>query len=306
MFSCKDAAVAMTPATEPDDIDLIDIPDAHSHADLESPHEIDTDDPQRHPESEGMAEDSPADDGTVHLPSMRELGSHLDELRRRLIVSLVVFFPFFILGLALYRTLWGIIILPLNRAAPHLLRFQALGPSDGLLMAMRIAFAFALFLSLPIWASQLWGFVSPGLTARERRWLHLSLGSGVILFCIGAAGAYALGIPFALEYLLPFNQSLDGWENAFTGKGYVDFVISCCFGFGLAFELPLVMFALGWAGLLTPEMLRRSWRVVIFIIFVAAAIMTPPDPFTQLLLALPMLVLFLLGYVLVTWIHRNR
>ncbi len=235
----------------------------------------------------------------------RDAGSHLDELRRRLIVSLAVFAPLFIIGVVLYQSLWDIVIHPLERAAPHLLRFQALGPSDGLVMAMRISFAFALFLSLPVWLGQIWSFVSPGLTGREKRWLHLSLGSGTVLFLLGAALAYFIGVPLALEFLLPFNQTLTGWENAFTGPGYVDFIITCCAGFGLAFELPLVMLALGWAGILTTGALRQWWRPVILLIIVAAAVMTPPDPFTQCMLAVPMVCLFGLGWILVGWVQQG-
>lgn len=309
-----------TPQTPPesggvcDDIDLVDGPAPWRHDGEGYPPEagLADADPDRLPESEGMAEDpvpvarrptGGANAGGVP-PSFDSVGVHLDELRRRLVFSLVVFTPLFGLGLWLYRDLWRVVIHPLQRAQPNLLHFQALSPSDGLVMAMRIAFAFALFLSLPVWLSQAWGFIAPGLNGRERRWLYLSLGSGAVLFAVGAALAYFVGIPFALEYLLPFNQSLAGWENAFTGTGYVDFVITCCAGFGMAFELPLVMLALGWFGLLTPEMLRSWWQVVVLIIFVLAAVMTPPDPFTQMMLAAPMLLLFVLGYWLVKWTRR--
>ncbi|MCC8180998.1 MAG: twin-arginine translocase subunit TatC [Planctomycetes bacterium] len=186
-----------------------------------------------------------------------------------------------------------------------MLRFQALGPSDGLLMAMRMSFAFALFLSLPVWVGQVWSFVSPGLTPGEKRWLYLGLGSGGGLFIVGSGLAYFLGVPLALEFLLPFNQSLSGWKNSFTGTGYVDFVVTCCASFGLAFELPLVMLILGWFDILTPEVIREWWRAVVLIIVGVAAIMTPPDPVTQMLLAGPMLLLFLFGYWLVKWTRRD-
>ena len=300
-------------STSSDDIDIVEPPQPWRHDGEGYPPEagLDDVDPDRLPEAEGMAEDEPepavaaADDAPIRLPSLDGIGSHLEELRKRLILSLTVFVPLFGIGLWQYQVLWRIVILPLERAAPHLLRFQALGPSDGLVMAMRISFAFALFLSLPVWLSQIWSFVSPGLNAREKRWLYASLGSGAVLFAVGAAMAYFFGVPFALEYLLPFNQSLSGWENAFTGADYVDFVITCCAGFGFAFELPLVKLALGWFGILTPRFLREWWRVVVVIIIFLAAIMTPPDPFTQMLLAIPMLGLFLLGWVLVKWVARR-
>jgi sec-independent protein translocase protein TatC len=290
---------------EDDDITLVDDPSPHSgEAAITADAVASPPPPERVPELAGMREDSPEDEDDG-LGLGRGVGTHLEELRRRLILSLCVFVPLFIVGVAIYRNLWDIVIRPLERAAPHLLRFQALGPSDGLVMSMRIAFAFAMFLSLPVWLSQAWNFIAPGLTGRERRGLYLSLGSGTALFIIGAALAYFIGVPLALEFLLPFNQSLAGWENAFTGTDYVDFVITCCAGFGLAFELPLVMLALGFVGILTPAGLRQWWRVIILAIFVLAAVMTPPDPFTQMMLALPMLLLFAIGFVLVRWVHRK-
>lgn len=271
-------------------------------------------DPSRIPEFEGMAEDPPDPVAASHYLSIDDadgpdvsdlvngIGSHLDELRMRLVISLAAFVPMFILGFVIYQPLWKIIIRPLESTAPHLLRFQALGPSDGLIMAMRIAFAFALFISLPVWMGQIWSFIAPGLTGKEKKLLYLSLGSGTVLFVLGAALAYFIGVPFALEFLLPFNQSLDGWENAFTGTGYVDFVITCCAGFGIAFELPLVMAALAFAGIITASGVRAYWKIAILVVVVAAAIMTPPDPFTQMMLALPMIGLFAIGYFLVTLI----
>lgn len=289
-----------------DDIDIVDVPPAGRWAH----------DGEGYPLEAGLdGAASPAagdpdgragkEDGDA-LPSFSGIGSHLDELRKRLIMSLAIFAPLFIIGVYLYQELWMLVIRPLDRASPDLARFQALNPSDGLVMAMRIAFAFALFISLPFLLIQIWAFVAPGLTQTEKRWLYLALGSGGLLFLIGAGLAYFVGIPFALEYLLPFNRSLSGWENQFTGTGYVDFVITCCLGFGIAFELPLVMLALGWAGILTPEGIRQWWRAVVLGVVFLAAILTPPDPFTQMLLALPMLVLFVLGYWLVKLTHRRR
>ena len=234
------------------------------------------------------------------------IGRHLDELRRRLIISAVAFVPAFAIGLYLYQPLWNLLLLPLANADSDLVRFQALAPSDGLILAMRIALAFALILSMPIWVGQIWSFIAPGLTSTEKRWLYLALGAGGILFFLGAMLAYLYALPLALGYLLPLNQSLTGWENSFTGDGYVGFVTTCCIAFGIAFETPLVMMVLGFVGLLTPEGIRAWWRVVVLGIFFAAAVMTPPDPFSLLLLAIPLLCLFFLGYWLVRWTGKKQ
>lgn len=234
------------------------------------------------------------------------IGPHLDELRRRLIISAVLFIPAFAVGLYLYVPLWDLLLIPLADASPHLLRFQALGPSDGLILSMKMAFAFALIVSSPVWIGQVWSFIAPGLSGRERRWLYLSLGAGVVLFLVGVLVAYWQAIPLALGFLLTLNQSLTGWENSFTGSGYVNFVVTCMVAFGIAFETPLVMMFLGWIGLLTPQGIKEWWRVVVLGVFVLAAVLTPPDPFTQLLLAIPMLCLFFLGYFLVRWTCKNE
>lgn len=231
------------------------------------------------------------------------LGSHLTELRRRLIICVAISIPLFGIGMYLYRSLWDVVTHPLRLSAPHLLRFQALAPSDGLLMSMRISFGFALVLSLPVWTAQIWGFISPGLNGKERRWLYISLGGGSLLFFAGVTLAYFIGIPLGLEFLLPFNLTLANWENSFTGPDFVDFVMTCCIGFGIAFELPLLMLILGWINLITPAGLKEWWRVVTIAIVVMAAVFTPPDPFTQALLAVPMIILFWLGYGLVWWVQ---
>lgn len=255
-------------------------------------------------ERQRTADEDGDDEGkSILAKATDQIGPHLDELRRRLVISAVAFIPTFAVGLLLYRQLWDLMLLPLAEASPHLLRFQALTPSDGLILTMQIGFAFALILSMPIWVSQVWNFVAPGLTTREKHWLYLALGSGGLLFFVGVLAAYFFAVPLALGYLLPLNQSLTGWENSFTGSGYVGFVLTCCIAFGIAFELPLAMLLLGWLGLLTAEGIKPWWRVVTLGIFILAAVMTPPDPFSQLMLALPMLGLFWLGYFLVKWVN---
>ncbi len=247
----------------------------------------------------------PADSDSALGEISQSIGPHLDELRRRLIIAAAAFVPAFIVGILLYTYLWDILLLPLADASPHLLRFQALSPSDGLILSMQIAFAFALIVSTPIWITQIWSFVAPGLTRHERRALYASLGSGGILFLLGVLAAYFYAVPLALGYLLPLNQSLTGWENSFTGEGYVGFVLTCCIAFGIAFELPLIMLVLGWIGLLSPEGIAAWWRQITLGIFVLAAVMTPPDPFSLLLLAIPMLGLFFLGFWLVKLVYKK-
>ncbi|MDR3212162.1 MAG: twin-arginine translocase subunit TatC [Planctomycetota bacterium] len=234
----------------------------------------------------------------------QELAPHLEELRWRLVISLAAFVPAFACGLLLYRRLWDILLTPLEKVDVSLVHFQALSPADGMILTLEVALAFALIVSTPVWVSQLWCFISPGLKARERRWFYLALGAGGALFFAGVLMAFYLALPLALGYLLPLNQSLTGWENSFTGSGYVNFIAGGAFAFGIAFETPLLMLVLAWLGLLTPAGIRSYWRQIVLGVFIMAAVLTPPEPLSQILLALPLLLLFGLGYLLVYWVRR--
>ena len=234
------------------------------------------------------------------------LGDHFEELRWRLMRCAAFFFPPFIAGLALYPWLWELALLPARRAArmlgepmEKLIVLRPEGPADLVATVARWDAAVVALLLLPVWVYHLWMFLAPGLRAGEKAALKRILGSGSILFLAGAATAYWWGAPLGLAFLLPFNQSLAAVENQWGVDGYLAFLQMVCLGFGLAFETPLAMWALARAGLLTTRALTRYWRHTVLAVVILSAILTPPDPFTQLLMSAVILLLMLAGAWLV-------
>lgn len=241
------------------------------------------------------------------------LGEHLDELRARLIrVALAVGLAF-ILCFAFYQTLWDIAMLPRINAAQMLdmpadkaFPLQFLRPVEGLGEAAGLAIKCALALALPVVFIELWFFISPGLRGSERRAMLIVISGGTVLFFCGVLLAFFIAAPLGLRFLTEFNQTLEGTVQQWTVEGYMGFIAMVCLGFGACFELPLVMAALAWVGLITPAGIARYWRHAVLGIAVIGAAFTPPDPFTMLLLSGCLLALFGLGYLLAVVVSRKE
>lgn len=131
----------------------------------------------------------------------------------------------------------------------------------------------------------------------------LTFGTG--MFFLGVAIAFFHAVPLGLQFLVRFNQTLPGATTMYTMQEYTSFVTMACLGFGVAFETPLVMMALARVRLIHPRGILRAWKHVILGALVAGAVLTPPDPVTQLLLAGILLLLFMLGYGLAWWVYPD-
>ncbi len=248
-----------------------------------------------------------ADEDRVDAKRM-SLGDHLAELRQRLIVSLLAFGAVFLLGMVLYPWLWEAVRLPLawapavdGRPLPEIVQFQWPGPLEGFLTILKIDVLFTIVMTFPFLAYQVWLFVVPGLTRQERRALRAILSVGSLLFFLGVFVAFRYATGLGMRFLVEFNQSLAGSSDQWRGDYYLGFLTMVCLGFGIGFETPLVMLALARVGLITPESILHYWRHALLGMVVLGAIFTPPDPFTQILLALIMTCLFFLGYLLARW-----
>lgn len=214
--------------------------------------------------------------------------SHLEELRKRLWGCLVV-----IMLASMISFAWtGRLIEWLKRpAGPALGRLVFFSPPEAFLAYMKVAITVGLFLSAPVILAQIWAFVSPGLTARERRYGFGFIWWGSLLFLAGGAFAYWALLPVSLRFLLSFG---DGQiEPVISISRYLSFTTMMILSCGLTFQLPLVMFVLARLGLVNSTMLRQKWRHAVVAIVVASAILTPTaDVATLLLLAVPMLALY--------------
>lgn len=221
--------------------------------------------------------------------------SHLEELRKRLLIAIGCFFSLAVLAYFFSGQLIDFLVAPLRRQQDAHLIFQT--PYEAFLIHVKVAAVAGLLGSLPVLFWQFWIFVAPGLYDKEKK-IFLPLivvCSG--LFLTGSAFAYYWVIPFGLNFLLSFQtESL----RPFIGIApYFSFLLGMLLAFGLLFDFPVVMLGLIRLGVLRAEAVAKARRIVVVLIFIAAAILTPsPDPVSQLLLALPLIVLFEISLVI--------
>lgn len=238
--------------------------------------------------------------------SKAPLLEHLIELRRRLLWSVAALVLAF--GGCLYfaRPILTFLVAPLKAAGQtKIINTDVFG---GFLVEIKVAFFAGLMLSFPIIANQLWQFVAPGLYRQEKRALLPFLLATPILFTGGASMAYFIAIPMALKFLLGFQGNLDGvTQEALPDVGnYLKFTMQFVFGFGISFLLPVLLMLLERAGIVTRKQLVGARRYAIVAAFAIAAVLTPPDVGSQLLLAIPLCILYELALIGIWFTERKR
>jgi sec-independent protein translocase protein TatC len=237
------------------------------------------------------------------------LMGHIRELRNRLIKSMAALFACTIIGWIVFKPVWDFLKEPYcSLPQSHVINNQCTLVTNtifsGFFIHLKIAFIIGLVLSAPIWLYQLWAFVAPGLYHRERRWTYAFLGTAVPLFAFGTALAY-LTVDKGLRIFLSFVPA--DVSALITVDHYLGYVLVMLLVFGLTFELPLFVVILNLAGVLTFARIKKSQRMIIFGVFVFAAVATPSgDPFTMLALALPTLLLFEVATVLAFFNDRRK
>lgn len=164
------------------------------------------------------------------------------------------------------------------------------GPMDALLLRLKVGLIAGVVISSPWWLYQLWKFITPGLRTNERRWAFTFVGISTVLFLAGTAFAY-ITLKTGLKLLIGLGG--EGVQAALSATEYLGFVTSLMVVFGVSFEVPLVAVMLNLAGVLKYSLLKKSRRWLIFLVFVFAAFITPTqDPFSMLMMAIPMTLLF--------------
>jgi sec-independent protein translocase protein TatC len=238
--------------------------------------------------------------------SRAPLLDHLLELRKRLLLSMAALAVAF--GGCLYfaRPIFSFLVQPLLRAGQKKLIYTQL--FDAFFVEIKVAFFAAMMLAFPVIANQLWQFVAPGLYRNEKRALLPFLLATPVLFLTGASLAYFVAIPLALHFLLGFQGNMGGiQQEALPAVGnYLSFVMQFLFGFGLAFLLPILLMLLERAGIVTRKQLIGARRYAIVGAFAIAAVLTPPDIGSQLLLALPLIVLYELALIGIWFTEKKR
>ena len=227
--------------------------------------------------------------------SQAPLLDHLIELRTRLVRCVLALALSFFVCLYFANDIFGFLVRPLDEAFPAgqgRLIFTQLG--EAFFVELKVALFAAFFVSFPIIANQLWAFVAPGLYAKEKRAFLPFLIATPVLFVSGGALAYFVVMPTAFRWFLGFEGRVGGLPiEALPAAGdYLTLVMQFILAFGISFLLPVLLLLLNRAGLVRYEQLARARRYVIVGILVVAAVLTPPDPGSQMMLAIPLYLLF--------------
>ena len=239
--------------------------------------------------------------------------SHFAELRKRLINSFIFLLIFFILCYFFAEYLYGFLVEPFAKAvkddgSDRRLIFTAL--QETFLTYLKVSFFTAFFVTFPFILMQIWKFIAPGLYKHEKNAILPYLILTPILFFLGGTLVYYLIMPLAIEFFLSFESSglsttlpiqLEAKVNE-----YLSLVMKLIFAFGISFQLPVVLSLLARIGLVDSEFLKKRRKYVVVIIFAAAALLTPPDPITQIGLAIPLLILYELSIFSVKFIENKN
>lgn len=214
---------------------------------------------------------------------------HLEELRWRIFKVLISVVSFSAASFFFSDFILNFLIEPTKNIEPPL-TLQVLRVQGMLVVKMWIAFFGGVILSLPVIVYQIWSFIAPGLYKNEKKHLPTLIVATFFSFIAGASFAYYVIIPLIIPTLLAFG--VEGIENNISIDFYFSFVLQMIMASGVIFEMPVIAYFLGRIGLLTPAFMRHYRRYAIAAIFIIAALLTPPDPLSQLLLAVPLLILY--------------
>ena len=238
---------------------------------------------------------------------------HLTELRSRLVKSIVYLFLFFIVCYFFAENIYSFLVAPYADAVKddglnRRMIFTAL--HETFITYLKVAFFAAMFVASPIILTQIWKFVAPGLYKNEKKALLPYLIATPTLFLFGGMLVYYLIMPLAIKFFLTFETSaqLSNLPIQLEAKvnEYLSLIMRLIFAFGISFQLPVLLSLLARVGFIDSKYLRKRRKYVIVIIFAVAAILTPPDPITQIGLGIPLLILYELSILSVSLIEKKK
>ena len=212
--------------------------------------------------------------------------AHLNELRRRLIICIVMFLAG--VTVCLSQAEWFTNLL-LSRGTNF--SFVYIAPAELMMTYIRVAAVGGIVVAVPVIIYQVWRFILPGLRRRENLAFGLVMTLGLVLFALGAVFAFAVVLPILLAFFARLNTS--GTVTAMVSvQEYVSYVVNTMLTFGVVFETPMAILALIGTGLVKPKTLRKNFKYAVLVILIVAAVITPPDVVSQLLIAAPLMILF--------------
>lgn len=247
-------------------------------------------------------------DGTMSL------ADHLRELRYRVVVSLVAIIIAMIVAGLFHQFLYELMLHPWNDAREALLarrpdqdlQVANIGVTAPLTLVIKIVAVAGLVLASPFWIYQLWAFIAPGLLAKEKKWALMFVGAATPLFLAGVAVGYYV-LPKGIEVMLSFTPPGQNITNLLDVTAFLTFMLRLMLVFGIGFLMPVAVVALNLTGVVTAAQLGKARTYIIFGTFVFGAVATPStDPFSMLLLALPMAVLYIIAEIICRLVDRRR
>lgn len=230
------------------------------------------------------------------MTTQQGLISHLIELRSRILKMLVSVLLIFVVLSPFAQDIYHILAQPLLNALPEGASMIATDVASPFLAPFKLTLVVAFFVAIPYLLYHVWGFIAPALYRNEKKLIAPLLFSSSLLFYAGMAFAYFILFPVAFAFLTSFAP--EGVVVSTDISSYLSFVLTIFFAFGIAFEIPIAIILLCWAGVTTPQNLRQKRAYVIVGAFVVGMLLTPPDVISQVILAIPMWILFEVGIII--------
>lgn len=227
------------------------------------------------------------------------LFGHLDELRKRLVVIFAVN-----IGAAMILFSQTDLIMDYLLAVNPGMELVYTTPSELLVVYVQLSFILAIVLCSPITVYEIWAFIEKGLYEKEKKYIMFTLVFGVIFFIAGVAFCYFMVLPTTLEFFIRI--AIEEVSSMLSIQSYVSFVNMMLLSFGIVFEMPVIVFLLAKLGILRPEFLKKNRGMIIVLIFVFAAVITPPDVISQLMLGIPMLLLMELSIFICRLVYKEK
>jgi len=236
----------------------------------------------------------------------QELGfiGHLMELRDRLLRSVIVVVLIFLCAFPFANDIYHILALPLVSNLPDGGSMIATGVVSPFLTPIKLAFIMSIFAAFPYLIFQAWAFIAPGLYKHEKKLAVPLIVSSAILFYVGIVFAYFVVMPNVFTFMM--SMAIDGVTHAPDITYYLDFTLKMFFAFGIAFEVPIATILLVLGGVTTPQSLSEKRPYIIVGAFIFGMLLTPPDPASQVMLAIPMWILFEVGLLLSRTLKKNN
>jgi sec-independent protein translocase protein TatC len=230
--------------------------------------------------------------------------AHLEELRRRLITCAIAIGIGFVISYFFSKQLFSLLVLPLVKVLPADSQLIFTSLPEMFLTYIKVSLVAGIILAIPVIFYELWMFIIPALYQKEKRYLVPFVLFSSILFILGALFGYLIVFPYGFKFFIGF--ATEDIQARPSVKQYFSFAIRLLLAFGLVFEMPVVVLFLARIGLVTPDAMKRFRKFAILCSFILAAILTPPDVATQIMMALPIIILYELSILISKVVYRKK